>query len=128
MRRATRCFRLMHREIFNQINREPAVNGVLDRRLGVSSKAEICQTCGKNIATCPGHFGTIHLVMPVFHIGFINMIIGILRCICKVTPFSRLNGRNAVDAFSTTRTESISSASSSIPTRTFCTSANTTNK
>ena len=60
-------------------------NGVLDRRLGVSSKSEICQTCGKNIATCPGHFGTIHLVMPVFHIGYINMIIGILRSICKVS-------------------------------------------
>ena len=40
---------------------------------------------GRIIATCPGHFGTIHLVMPVFHIGYINMIIGILRSICKVS-------------------------------------------
>ena len=47
-------------------------------------KNKICQSCGKSIATCPGHFGTIHLVMPVFHIGYFNMILNILRCICKV--------------------------------------------
>ena len=74
-------------DIFNPINREPTANGVLDRRLGISSKAEVCQTCGKNIATCPGHFGTIHLVMPVFHIGYLNMVVNLLRCICKVTAF-----------------------------------------
>ena len=56
----------------------------MDTRLGVASKSEVCQTCGKNVATCPGHFGTIHLVMPVFHIGYINMVVNLLRCVCKV--------------------------------------------
>ena len=79
--------KLMISDIFNPINREPTANGVVDRRLGISSKAEVCQTCGKNIATCPGHFGTIHLVMPVFHIGYLNMVVNLLRCICKVTAF-----------------------------------------
>lgn len=87
-----------HSEIFNQTNREPTVNGVLDRKLGVSSKAEVCQTCGKNIATCPGHFGTIHLVMPVFHIGYFNMILNILRCICKVWIHFIIYCRNALVA------------------------------
>lgn len=85
---------VMDSDIFNPINREPTANGVLDRHLGISSKAEICQTCGKNIATCPGHFGTIHLVMPVFHIGFINMIVNMLRCICKVRVGLLFSQRN----------------------------------
>ena len=87
----------MNSDIFNPINREPTANGVLDRHLGISSKAEICQTCGKNIATCPGHFGTIHLVMPVFHIGFINMIVNMLRCICKVRRVPSFSQRYARD-------------------------------
>lgn len=86
---------VMNSDIFNPINREPTPNGVLDRHLGISSKAEVCQTCGKNIATCPGHFGTIHLVMPVFHIGFINMIVNMLRCICKVRVGYFISPRNA---------------------------------
>lgn len=32
---------------------------------------------------CPGHFGHIQLILPVFHIGFIKHIASILNCVCK---------------------------------------------
>lgn len=31
---------------------------------------------------CPGHFGHLELAKPVFHIGFLNKTIKILRCVC----------------------------------------------
>lgn len=31
---------------------------------------------------CPGHFGHIELAKPVFHIGFLNKSIKVLRCFC----------------------------------------------
>jgi len=31
---------------------------------------------------CPGHFGHIELAKPVFHIGFFNKTLRILRCVC----------------------------------------------
>ena len=49
--------------------RVPVESGVLDRRLGISSKQAACQTCGQKLAECAGHFGYIRLELPVFHIG-----------------------------------------------------------
>lgn len=115
-RRITKCWS-SYREIFNQTNRDPTANGVLDRKLGVSSKSEVCQTCGKSIATCPGHFGTIHLVMPVFHIGYFNMILNILRCICKVGFLLVSNLRNVLAVCWVTMIENIIFANSSIHTQ-----------
>ena len=57
--------------------------GCLDPRLGVSDKVSECQTCGKRLADCTGHFGYIKLELPVFHIGFFKAILDILQCICK---------------------------------------------
>lgn len=31
---------------------------------------------------CPGHFGHLELAKPVFHIGFLNKTIKVLRCVC----------------------------------------------
>jgi DNA-directed RNA polymerase III subunit RPC1 len=63
--------------------RTPAPGGPLDRRLGVSSKAAACGTCGLRLADCAGHFGYIKLELPVFHIGYFRTTIQILQCICK---------------------------------------------
>ena len=63
--------------------RRPHANGVLDRRLGVSNKHHVCETCGQKLADCAGHFGFIQLSLPVFHIGFFRNTIQILQCICK---------------------------------------------
>ena len=51
---------------------------------GISSKNNTCDTCGKGLADCVGHYGYIDLQLPVFHIGYFKIIINILQMICKV--------------------------------------------
>ena len=63
--------------------RTPAINGVLDTRLGVSDKVSTCATCKLKLADCAGHFGYIRLALPCFHIGYIKHTLNILQCICK---------------------------------------------
>ncbi|KAI1327235.1 DNA-directed RNA polymerase III subunit RPC1 [Xylariaceae sp. FL0255] len=63
--------------------REPAVNGVLDKRLGTSSKTGICSTCNQRLNECIGHFGYVRLPLPAFHIGYIKFTMKILQEICK---------------------------------------------
>lgn len=74
--------------------RMPHPNGVLDRRLGVSSKLmpgppgrgmvqSVCETCGEKLADCAGHFGYIKLELPVFHIGYFKNTLQILQSMCK---------------------------------------------
>ncbi len=52
---------------------------------GTSEKDNACETCGKNLADCIGHYGYIDLELPVFHIGFFRTTINMLQCICKVS-------------------------------------------
>ncbi|XWV25257.1 dna-directed rna polymerase subunit 1 [Tupanvirus deep ocean] len=66
-------------EIYN--NNEPVVGGAIDKRLGVTDKLE-CGTCGETALKCPGHFGHIRFVEPVFHMGFLPFLKNILSCIC----------------------------------------------
>ncbi|XP_029638657.1 DNA-directed RNA polymerase III subunit RPC1 isoform X1 [Octopus sinensis] len=63
--------------------RKPVVHGVLDHRMGTSERDSNCETCGKCLADCTGHFGYIDLELPVFHIGYFRSIITILQMICK---------------------------------------------
>ncbi|XP_063701054.1 DNA-directed RNA polymerase II subunit RPB1 [Culicoides brevitarsis] len=60
----------------------PKIGGLMDPRQGVIDRNSRCQTCAGNMTECPGHFGHIDLVKPVFHIGFITKTIKILRCVC----------------------------------------------
>lgn len=72
------------KNLYNQdAQRTPIPYGVLDKRLGTNSKDTPCQTCGKNLNDCVGHFGYIDLELPVFHVGYFRSIICILQCICK---------------------------------------------
>lgn len=71
---------LVNAEINN--NGEPVTGGTNDRRLGVIGNREECQTCGESALKCPGHFGHIKLVEPVFHMGFLMYLKNILSCIC----------------------------------------------
>ena len=68
---------------YEQPSRTPIVGGVLDRRLGVSDKHSTCETCGNRLQDCPGHYGHISLVLPVFHLGYLKPLIAVLQCICK---------------------------------------------
>ncbi|XP_062858765.1 DNA-directed RNA polymerase III subunit RPC1 isoform X1 [Trichomycterus rosablanca] len=61
----------------------PLPYGVLDHRMGTSEKDRGCETCGKNLADCLGHYGYLDLELPCFHIGYFKATIGILQMICK---------------------------------------------
>ncbi|KAI0017700.1 DNA-directed RNA polymerase III subunit RPC1 [Xylariomycetidae sp. FL0641] len=63
--------------------RAPTEHGVLDQRLGTSSKTGVCNTCGLRLQDCTGHFGHVRLPLPAFHIGYIRFTITILQNICK---------------------------------------------
>eukprot|EP00197_Chlamydomonas_leiostraca_P012021 CAMPEP_0202861128 /NCGR_PEP_ID=MMETSP1391-20130828/2625_1 /ASSEMBLY_ACC=CAM_ASM_000867 /TAXON_ID=1034604 /ORGANISM="Chlamydomonas leiostraca, Strain SAG 11-49" /LENGTH=1424 /DNA_ID=CAMNT_0049540457 /DNA_START=102 /DNA_END=4376 /DNA_ORIENTATION=+ len=80
-----RCgvFHAYERNLYKMPERAPYPNGVLDRRLGISSKTATCETCGQKLADCAGHFGYIQLELPVFHIGYFKNTIQLLQCICK---------------------------------------------
>lgn len=54
----------------------PKVGGLMD------PSGSKCQTCAGNMTTCPGHFGHIELSKPVYHIGFLNKVVKLLRCVC----------------------------------------------
>lgn len=41
---------------------------------GVSRRPLLCETCGDDVNTCPGHFGFIEFHLPVFHVGFLKYI------------------------------------------------------
>uniref|UniRef100_A0A3B3S3Q8 DNA-directed RNA polymerase subunit n=1 Tax=Paramormyrops kingsleyae TaxID=1676925 RepID=A0A3B3S3Q8_9TELE len=61
----------------------PLPYGVLDHRMGTSEKDRPCETCGKNLADCLGHYGYLDLELPCFHVGYFKAIIVILQMICK---------------------------------------------
>ncbi|BCS83030.1 DNA-directed RNA polymerase (II) subunit 1 [Cotonvirus japonicus] len=69
-------------EIYNNNNNEPVQNGVIDKRLGVTEPNLACDTCGETALRCPGHFGHIKFVEPVFHMGYLLYVKNILSCIC----------------------------------------------
>ncbi|XP_034655414.1 DNA-directed RNA polymerase III subunit RPC1 [Drosophila subobscura] len=66
-----------------QGQRQPVPSGVLDRRMGISTKDATCETCGNGLNECIGHFGYLDLALPVFHIGHFRATINILQMICK---------------------------------------------
>jgi DNA-directed RNA polymerase II subunit RPB1 len=58
-------------------------HGLLDYRMGPLDKELKCQSCGSKIANCVGHFGRLELDnKPMYHIGFIENVVDILKCIC----------------------------------------------
>ncbi len=63
-------------------NTEPKKGGLIDQRLGVTSNELECSTCGLSTNYCVGHFGHMDLAEPVFHMGFYDYVISILRCVC----------------------------------------------
>jgi DNA-directed RNA polymerase III subunit RPC1 len=68
--------------IHGQYNPKPCSGGLNDNSLG-SNEDSFCMTCLKNYRKCFGHFGFLKLFLPVFNIGYIKAIHGILQIICK---------------------------------------------
>lgn len=51
------------KNLYNQdIARTPIPYGVLDPRMGTNQKESKCQTCGKGLNDCPGHFGYVNKI------------------------------------------------------------------
>ncbi|GBF92585.1 DNA-directed RNA polymerase III subunit [Raphidocelis subcapitata] len=76
-------FHVYERSLYKMPERAPHPNGVLDKRLGISNKMSICETCHLKLTECAGHFGYIRLELPVFHIGYFKNTLQVLQCICK---------------------------------------------
>lgn len=57
-------------ETYDWLTGQPVIGGLLDPRLGNEKDVED-----------PGYFGHIELARPVFHIGFMNTIVAVLRCV-----------------------------------------------
>ncbi|KAK9920884.1 hypothetical protein M0R45_029422 [Rubus argutus] len=59
--------------------------GLLDPRLGPANRhSGNCATCSAKLSDCPGHFGYFMLSLPVFNVGYLNVVVDILKCICKL--------------------------------------------
>ena len=63
-------------------NGEPLKDGLNDPAMGPSGVREECHTCRGSSNQCPGHFGYVELVKPMYHVGFIEKVVRVLRCVC----------------------------------------------
>jgi DNA-directed RNA polymerase subunit A' len=61
----------------------PIEGGLMDLKLGVIDPGLRCKTCGGSINSCAGHFGHIELVRPVVHIGYVKVVLTLLKATCK---------------------------------------------
>jgi DNA-directed RNA polymerase II subunit RPB1 len=57
--------------------------GVHDPRMGTTDRDSRCGTCGCDAIECPGHFGHIELAKPIYHPGYIDNVLKVLRCVCS---------------------------------------------
>ena len=62
--------------------KKPLEGGLSDPRMGPADSFSPCQTCSMKATDCPGHFGHIELAKPVFHPGFLSIVMKVLRCVC----------------------------------------------
>ena len=58
------------------------MNGLNDPHFGTINRQTRCFTCGCDYKDCPGHFGFLKLAQPMFHIGYYEKVIKVLRCVC----------------------------------------------
>ena len=63
-------------------NQEPSEGGLRDVRMGITSRKGQCKTCMQTWKYCPGHFGHLELAIPVYHAGWVHLIIKALKSVC----------------------------------------------
>ncbi|KAG9397068.1 RNA polymerase Rpb1 domain 5 [Carpediemonas membranifera] len=66
--------------------------GPLDLRLGLSEKQGVCQTCGKALLECEGHYGFVKFPLPVIHPGYLGTVINNLNMVCHQCSSVLLTG------------------------------------
>ena len=59
----------------------PKRGGLSDPRMGTMDRGAVCETDGCDSVQTPGYFGHLELAKPVYHHGFINVVLRILRCV-----------------------------------------------
>ena len=83
----------------------PASGGLLDPLMGTVDRRHLCATCQNDARGCQGHPGYMSLSFPMYHIGFIDTVLKILRvtCFCcsricitddEVSTLDETNGRS----------------------------------
>lgn len=60
----------------------PASGGLLDPLMGSVDRRHLCASCRRDAKTCQGHSGHMCLSYPVYHIGFIETVLKVLRTTC----------------------------------------------
>jgi DNA-directed RNA polymerase II subunit RPB1 len=60
----------------------PAPRGVNDHRMGSVDRRLACGTCRRSVHDCSGHFGHIKFEFPVYHVGYIDLTLKILKTVC----------------------------------------------
>lgn len=60
----------------------PASGGLLDPLMGTVDRRHLCASCNRDARSCQGHAGYIELSFPVFHIGFVDTVLKVLRIVC----------------------------------------------
>lgn len=61
---------------------EPKDNGFLDLRHGSCSEEYACKTCQLRYQDCINHESHIRLARPIYHLGFYDVVVQILNCVC----------------------------------------------
>ena len=60
----------------------PATGSLLDPLMGSIDRRHLCVSCMRDARTCPGHAGHIELAYPVYHFGYVDTILKVLRTVC----------------------------------------------
>lgn len=60
----------------------PATGGLLDPLMGTVDRRHMCATCMKDAKRCQGHAGYLRLAFPAYHLGFVDVVLRVLRCVC----------------------------------------------
>lgn len=63
-------------------NGDPITHAINDDLMGTMDKDRLCKTCMGSQVDCPGHFGHIKLIKPVYHGNLLDHVRKVLRMVC----------------------------------------------
>eukprot|EP00158_Paraphelidium_tribonemae_P008573 Partr_v1_DN28614_c1_g2_i3_m50565 putative dna-directed RNA polymerase len=69
-------------ETFDPVTNYPTKGGLYDGALGPYDRSELCATCNLDSFSCPGHFGHVHLAVPLYHPLLFKHMFNLLRSTC----------------------------------------------
>jgi len=63
-------------------NQQPSEGGLRDPKMGITARKGTCPTCTQTWKMCPGHFGHLELATPLYHPGWVNLLLKALKSVC----------------------------------------------